>query len=36
MMILCPITTPIAKFLDYLLGSHHSTRFKKDELKALI
>lgn len=36
MFILSIITIPIAKLLDYLLGTNHSNRFKKEELKTLI
>jgi len=36
MFLLSLITIPIAKLLDYLLGSNHSNRFKKEELKTLI
>ena len=32
MWILSPIVNPIAKFLDYLLGEHQKTRFKKKDL----
>lgn len=31
-----PIAWPISIFLDWLLGTGHSTRFNKDEMKALI
>ena len=27
---------PLGAFLDYLLGTHHSTRFPRKDLKALI
>ena len=33
--ILIPFTYPLAKFLDWLLGTHHKTRFEKNELKTL-
>jgi metal transporter CNNM len=35
-ILLYPVVYPLAKFLDWMLGSHHKQRFDKKDLKALI
>lgn len=36
MILFWPISYPLAKILDSYFGEHGSTRFQKNELKALI
>lgn len=36
MYITSPLSKPIARLLDYLLGAHHKSRFLNNDLKALI
>ena len=36
MIVLYPITYPLAKVLDKVFGEHNVMRFQKNELKALI
>lgn len=36
MLILSVFTVPIAKLLDWMLGTHKDNRMKKEELKTLI
>lgn len=36
MVVLYPITYPLARALDRMFGEHNLVRFQKDELKALI
>jgi hypothetical protein len=36
MSILSLITIPIAKLLDWLLGTNHTNRYKKEDLKTMI
>jgi len=36
MLILSIFTIPIAKLLDWMLGTHRDNRLKKEELKTLI
>jgi len=36
MVVSSPISYPIAKLLDYLLGEHHKSRFLNNDLKTLI